>query len=130
MPRRSKTTKILHVMATTIIAVIQDALGIMRKTYPQADVIDFLISVAVLVGYFEGRPMTHTKVATFTGIPRPTVVRRVKILIANRILELSDDGKSITTPTYRVVGDGPAQLAAKYVRYVKNAAADFSKMDT
>ncbi|MET4341916.1 helix-turn-helix domain-containing protein [Bradyrhizobium sp. RT9a] len=39
-----------------------------------------LIDTAVFVSTVEGRPMTPTKLATYVGIPRPTVDRHLRAL--------------------------------------------------
>jgi DNA-binding transcriptional ArsR family regulator len=41
---------------------------------------DLLIRSAVYLGTIEGRPMTAAKLATYVGIPRPTVVRHLRAL--------------------------------------------------
>ena len=52
-----------------------------------AQVDDLLIRAAVYLGTVEGRPMTATKLATYVGIPRPTVLRRLRALEKRRIVE-------------------------------------------
>lgn len=41
---------------------------------------DLLLRSAIYVGTVEGRPLTVAKLATYVGIPRPTVVRRLREL--------------------------------------------------
>jgi DNA-binding MarR family transcriptional regulator len=41
---------------------------------------DLLLRSAIYVGTVEGRPLTVAKLATYVGIPRPTVVRRLRAL--------------------------------------------------
>lgn len=130
MPRRSRSAKVFDITARLCLAVVRDALSTMRMAYPKADVIDYLICLSALVGHFEGRPMNPSKIAAFTGIPRPTVIRRVKALVAGRMLEFASGGRAIVTPMSRLVGDAPRELSTSYVRYIRNAVAELSKMDT
>lgn len=41
---------------------------------------DLLLRSAIYIGTVEGRPLTVAKLATYVGIPRPTVVRHLRAL--------------------------------------------------
>jgi hypothetical protein len=45
------------------------------------------IGVAVYLGTVEGRPMTATKIAAFVGMPRPTAIRRLRLLCRRGAVE-------------------------------------------
>lgn len=48
---------------------------------------DMLIRSAVYLSTIEGQPMTAAKLATYVGIPRPTVIRRLRRLERRGIVE-------------------------------------------
>ena len=53
---------------------------------------DILIALAVLVGQLEGRP-SATKIATYAGLPRSSVQRKLKVLLRIGLVErIGDDG--------------------------------------
>jgi hypothetical protein len=54
---------------------------ITRTRMPKGDLTDVVITAAVTVGTIEGRPMSAAKIAHYTGMPRATVLRRLKRLI-------------------------------------------------
>lgn len=66
---------------------LHQAADIGRQERYGAQVDDLLIRAAVYLGTVEGRPMTASKLATYVGIPRPTVLRRLHALERRRIVE-------------------------------------------
>lgn len=58
---------------------------------------DMLIRSAIYLSTIEGQPMTAAKLATYVGIPRPTVIRRLRALERRGIVE-SRDGVWCTPP--------------------------------
>jgi len=63
-----------------------------------------LIAAAVFLGTIEGRPLTASKLAAYVGMPRPTVIRRLRILSRGGSVERV--GTAYRTPQKRL-----AQLA-------------------
>lgn len=68
------------------------------------------------------------KVAAYTGLPRSTVVRRVKRLVDSRYLHYSDDGKALLVETHQITGELAAKRAKQYIRLIQNAAGELTKM--
>ena len=46
-----------------------------------------MIGLAVYIGTVERRPMTATKIAAFVGMPRPTVIDRLRVLVRRGSVE-------------------------------------------
>lgn len=61
-----------------------------------AHVGDLLLRASIYVSTIEGHLMTAAKLATFVGIPRPTVVRRLRALERRGVIEKR--GHSWCTP--------------------------------
>ncbi|WP_253641363.1 hypothetical protein [Bradyrhizobium sp. USDA 4545] len=59
-----------------------------------------MIGAAVYVSTVEGRPITAKKLAGFVGQPRPTVVRRLRVL--NRLGVLERTGRGWRTSAKRM----------------------------
>lgn len=89
---------------------------------------DSVLISAVYIGQQEGRPMTAHKLAQFCSIPRPTVVRKLRELVAIGLLEMSDGAARIPAATLasRELEKNTAELA----KLVHRAARELSKLDT
>lgn len=59
-----------------------------------------LIGAAVYTSTIEGRPMTASKLAAFVGMPRPTVIRRLRTL--SRLGAVERVGNAYRTPARRL----------------------------
>ena len=77
---------------------------------------DLLIRAAIYLGTIEGRPMKSAKLAAYVGIPRPTVVRRLRSLERRGLVELRD--KKWRTPL-RLVDQRSRQDFNALVRLVQ-----------
>ncbi len=53
---------------------------------------ELVLLAAVFVGQADGRPMNASKLADYAGIPRPTVIRKLKALARRGVLERIDGG--------------------------------------
>jgi hypothetical protein len=51
----------------------------------------FFVYLAVLVGDFEKRPMNLSDVSHYVGLPRPTVYRKINLLLAAGAIERKDN---------------------------------------
>jgi hypothetical protein len=89
---------------------------------------DSLLLCAIFVGHYEKRPMTAAKLAGFVGLPRTTVGRKLKRLVACGLVEMVDNVACLA------VGPLNAEPVLKAFhtnkRVVLAAAAELSKMDT
>lgn len=52
-----------------------------------AEIGDLLIRASIYLGTIEGHPMTAAKIASHIGIPRPTVVRRLRALERRGVIQ-------------------------------------------
>lgn len=88
-----------------------------------------LICAALMMGQTERKPMTATKVAASIGMPRPSVIRKLRVLHMRGIV--ARDGKT----AWRIAiehGQIEARAAALFengVRILRRAADEVSKLD-
>ncbi|KVX10607.1 hypothetical protein WL01_22490 [Burkholderia ubonensis] len=87
---------------------------------------ELVLLAAVFVGQAEGKPMNASKLATYAGIPRPTVIRKLQALARRGVLERIDGG--LYALPARVVNSAAVLRAAdasrKRIRRAAAAAAD------
>lgn len=82
---------------------------------------------AIYIGQKEGRPMSAYKLSTYSGIPRPTVVRKLRELQARGVVEIVDGCASITQS---LLDSGSFDEAVRIVsREVQRASTELSKLD-
>ncbi|MET4238559.1 hypothetical protein [Bradyrhizobium sp. RT10b] len=69
---------------------IEGALLLQRDVYrgagSSANVMGMFVSFCVFIGHAEGRPMNATKIALYLNMPRTTVLRKLKELLAAKIV--------------------------------------------
>lgn len=90
---------------------------------------ELVLTAAIFVGQIEGKPMTASKLADYSGIPRPTVVRKLKHLQKRGIVQMNGDRSaalSLTSINDRSFNDA---ISGAVMR-IRNAASDLSKMDS
>lgn len=61
------------------------------------NIVDIIILLGADIGEYENKPMTVAKLAMFIGMPRSTVIRRVKKLVERDILQVNENNQIITT---------------------------------
>lgn len=83
-----------------------------------------LIGAAVYLGTVEGRPMTATKLADHVGMPRATVIRRLRTLCRRGAVEKA--GRHYRTPAKRLDRVGRDDHASA-VRLVHATADKFKR---
>lgn len=89
---------------------------------------DAVLIAAVYVGQMEGRPMTAYKLAQFCGITRPTVVRKIRELVAAGLLEMHEGVPRV--PVHIIEGEAFAANVTELAALINKAARDLSKLDT
>jgi hypothetical protein len=83
---------------------------------------ELVLIAAVLIGQAEGKPMNASKLATYAGIPRTTVIRKLQALARRGVLERIDSG--LYALPDRVVNSAPVLRAADASRKrIRRAAA-------
>ena len=90
---------------------------------------DVLLCCAIFVGQVELRPMTPGKLADYIGMPRPTVIRRLKALVKRELVEMSPDGKASLTIN-SLNHDQLVATVPGLLQRIHRAAAVLSKMDS
>lgn len=89
---------------------------------------DMALLGAILVGQAEGRPMNASKLSAFAEIPRPTVIRRLSVLISKGIVERNGDAFEIQPAV--INSDQVTLAAAGAKKVIVDAASKLSRMDT
>lgn len=79
---------------------------------------DLLIRAGVYLGTIEGHPMTAAKLADYVGIPRPTVMRRLRALERRGLV--ARRGRSWCTPP-RLINRRNAQDFGDVIKLVRSA---------
>lgn len=75
---------------------------------------ELVLLAAVFVGQAEGKPMNASKLAAYAGIPRPTVIRKLRALARRGVLERIDGG--LYALPARVVNGATVMRAADVAR--------------
>jgi hypothetical protein len=60
-----------------------------------ATIEESLISAAIVIGMADGKPMTATDIGHYLGYPRPTVIRKLKIVAKHRRLATVKTGSRV-----------------------------------
>lgn len=101
----------------------------LQDEYPATTADLVLICAALMMGQTERKPMTATKVAASIGMPRPSVIRKLRILHMRGIV--ARDGRT----AWRIAiehGQIEARAAAVFdegLRVLRRAADEVSKLD-
>lgn len=92
-----------------------------------ASLSDALICAAIFIGQFERKPMAAGKLASYTGIPRPTVIRRLAALVDSGHVTKTDGNYLLPIDAINT----PAVLAMlkEAERLIHSASSRLSKMD-
>lgn len=112
-------------MLLRLTSIIADVRFHTKKYGSRAD--DVMLFCAVFMAQIEGRPMTATKLAHYVGMPRPTVVRKLREMEREGVIAISDSGHATVTDPQ----DLNVHLAAlsSEARLIHQASAKLSKMD-
>lgn len=125
MPTNTDTAR-QHIVVARLMLNVTRAIA---TTYLDAEqfgsaATDVLLVCSAYIGQFEGRPMTAGKLSAYIGVPRSTVIRRLRDLSTRGLVVLGDDGTA-TLPT------GERNICDQtMVALVRRAAADLARMDT
>ena len=105
------------------------AISMLRLSWVYSDSIsDGLICAAIYIGQFEGRPMTAAHIASHVGISRPTVIRRLAVLVeAGRVLKPNG---SFELPLDAINTPEITQMVMETEKLIHRTAAILSKLDT
>lgn len=91
---------------------------------------DLIICLALFVGQSESRPFTAGKLATYVGIPRATVTRRLSALRENRVVRQDDAGWWSVALDRDAVFNALCAINVATAQHIKNAAKKLSILDT
>lgn len=89
-----------------------------------------LIVSAIIIGQADGRLMTASDIAHYLGMPRPTVVRKLKRVAAARQLRTVRDGNRVCYYLLDANDDRVLSALVPIMKSVKRLAAQLSKLDT
>lgn len=89
---------------------------------------DVVIVLGVAVGVHENKPMTAAKLALYISMPRPTVIRRVQLLVERNILVINSNKQIILSELTNINALNLLHTLNKPA--ILRAAKFVSKMDT
>lgn len=92
-------------------------------------VADFLLLASIFIGQAEGRPMNPSKLANFAGLPRPTVIRKLRQFETGGLLINHHDG-SHSVMAALMNSDDSLNAVEGARRLFERTAEQLSKMDT
>lgn len=90
---------------------------------------DMLLMAAVYIGQAEGKPMNASKLAIYSGIPRPTVVRRLAALQSEGLV-IRHDGSRFSLVSAKFATPQARAAFSAQRRAIHLSAAALSKLDT
>lgn len=90
---------------------------------------DTALLLAIFIGQAEGRPMTPHKLADFGGLPRPTVVRRIKSMMDEGLLVRDKQGH-IGLPIDKLNSPNVLASVEASLHLIHNASAELSRLDS
>lgn len=136
MPHRQEKLRPLHAMQRgTAAKIIIELLLAIQAAYSGVlddndDLLGAVLGCAVLVGQADGNPMTISDLAAYTGVPRPTVIRRInRAQQTGRICRIQV-GRRTTLWLTRVNDPGVVDAIMKAVRRATRQFNALSKMDS
>lgn len=88
---------------------------------------DLILVGAIFVGQAEDRPMNATKLADFAGMPRPTVIRRLAVLIREGVV--LRDGDSFQVCEAILNSDPVVSAGAAARKQIVKTAGRLSRLD-
>ncbi len=128
MPNR-KLQKETLIVCRLLVSIVRTTAAIFEDGHTFSHTVpDVLLCAAIFIGEAEGRPMTAGKVATYIGMPRPTVLRRITALIDLGHVSRDPDG---TLRMIRNTGNIVRERAAtvENLQHINRAVLALSKMD-
>lgn len=90
---------------------------------------DVVLCCAIFVGLGENRPMTASKLAEYAGMPRPTVIRKLRELERVGLVRVLSNKRVILVGD--MIGTDAARAATEaFTRLINSAAMKLSKLDS
>lgn len=131
MPGRSIRNLQQRVLLTKMVI---DTLRLYGAEYFKSDAFamqldDLMLFGAVFIGQAEGRPMNVSTLARYSGVPRPSAIRKLKSMVdAGKIVHDLDGSYCI--PVARLNKPSALSVSAKVAAIVINTSRELSKLDT
>ena len=88
-----------------------------------------MISVGLFIGQAEGKPMTATKLSSYIGMPRPTLIRKLHELEQCGIAKPALKGWRLNTDDPAIQARVDACKDAT-LQLLRKATAELSRLDT
>lgn len=89
-----------------------------------------LLCAAIFVGQGERKPMTAAKLAEYVGIPRATVIRKVKLLQERGLIQECAETKQLILTTPKLDSARMSQAVMTICTKLHEASRELSKLDT
>jgi DNA-binding transcriptional ArsR family regulator len=91
---------------------------------------DVLMLSAAFIGQQQGKPMTASKISSYLGLPRPTVVRRLALLLEQGFMTQDEKKRWLLNFDDHVMAKKAFDVRAAHLRHINRAMRDLSKLDT
>jgi hypothetical protein len=91
---------------------------------------ELLIVAAIVSGQHEGRLMTATDIAAFIGLPRSTVIRKLRAVAARRKVVRVRDGARVCYYIAEITDPMAWGAVQRSVREIINSCREVSTLDT
>lgn len=88
-----------------------------------------IICVGLFIGQAEGKPMTAAKLASYIGMPRPTLIRKLRELHRSGIAKQAMKGWHINTDNPQVRARLDA-CKSETLHLLRKATAELSRLDS
>ncbi|QPB08652.1 helix-turn-helix domain-containing transcriptional regulator [Burkholderia phage Mica] len=90
---------------------------------------DVVLCCAIFIGLGENKPMTASKLAEYAGMPRPTVIRKLRELESAGLVRQLSNKRVILVGD--MVGTEAARVATDvFTQIINSAAKNLSKLDS
>lgn len=128
MPARIKMAKERRIIARLMMDLLRlPAEAHLNAKHYSSRCDDVMLMCAILIGQVERKPMTAAKLSDYAGLPRPTVIRKLKSFEQAGMVELVD---GMAVGVIEHLNGGDIEPAIKdLIRSIKRAAAELSKLD-
>ncbi len=89
---------------------------------------EVILCCAILIGQTERRPMTAAKLADYAGMPRPTVVRKLRALESRGMVVMVDNAATLSIDRVNHFIP-PGTIRQALGAHIRSVEAELSKMD-
>lgn len=102
----------------------------LKDEHPARSADLILLAMAVKVGQSQGRPLTPTKVAAYSGMPRASAIRKLKWMEDRGLIATVEGGNGLMVPEGIMDTPDIEKSTHRIVQLIHQTSAALSKLDT